>query len=146
MPNDSRLNLPFVGLVSFMRGPVCANLSRIDGDIAILGAPTDEGTPWAPGSRFAPRKIREMSVRYAGYGPTQKQAGYYDIDDDRRYLEYERKHNRIVDCGDSDIIYTNVKQTFENITRDVKKILKAGETLALPDRAIHNEGATISSR
>ena len=126
MPNDSRLNLPFVGLVSFMRGPVCADLSRIDGDIAILGAPTDEGTPWAPGSRFAPRKIREMSVRYAGYGPTQKQAGYYDIDDDRRYLEYERKHNRIVDCGDSDIIYTNVKQTFENITRDVKKILKAG--------------------
>ena len=80
MPSDSRLNLPFVGLVSFMRGPVCADLSRIDGDIAILGAPTDEGTPWAPGSRFAPRKIREMSVRYAGYGPTQKQAGYYDIE------------------------------------------------------------------
>jgi agmatinase len=31
-----------------------------------------------------------------------------------------------VDCGDSDIIYTNVKKTFENITRDVKRILKAG--------------------
>src|SRR2546421_1936331 len=67
-----------------------------------------------------------MSVRYAGYGPTQKQHGYYDIEDDRRYLEHERRSNRIVDCGDSDIIYTNVKQTFENITRDVRLILKAG--------------------
>src|SRR5262245_15258297 len=67
MADEGRLNLPFVGLVSFIRGPVCTDLSRIDGDIAILGAPTDEGTPWAPGSRFAPRKIREMSVRYAGF-------------------------------------------------------------------------------
>ncbi len=90
------------------------------------GAPTDEGTPWKPGSRFAPRKIREMSVRYAGYGPTQAQLGYYDIEEDRRYLEYERRHDRIVDCGDSDIIYTNVKQTFENITNDVRQILEAG--------------------
>jgi agmatinase len=126
MPDDVRLNLPFVGLVSFMRGPVCTDLARLDADIAVLGVPTDEGTPWKPGSRFAPRKIREMSVRYAGYGPTQKQHGYYDIEDDRRYLEYERRSNRIVDCGDSDIIYTNVKQTFENITRDVRLILRAG--------------------
>ena len=74
MADEGRLNLPFVGLVSFMRSPVCTDLSRIDGDIAILGAPTDEGTPWAPGSRFAPRKIREMSVRYAGFGAAQKQA------------------------------------------------------------------------
>ena len=98
----------------------------MDADIAILGAPTDEGSPWEPGSRFAPRKIRELSVSYAGYGPVQNQLGYYDIDEDRRYLEYERQHNRIVDCGDSDIIYTNVKQTFDNITRDVRRILNAG--------------------
>ena len=124
--DDARLNLPFTGLVSFMRGPVCTDLSRLDADIAVLGVPTDEGTPWKPGSRFAPRKIREMSVRYAGFGPTQKQPGYYDIEEDRRYLEYERRYSRIVDCGDSDIIYTNVKMTFDNITRDVKRILKAG--------------------
>jgi agmatinase len=121
-----RLNLPFVGLVSFMRVPACTDLAAIDADIAVLGVPTDEGTPWKPGSRFAPRKIREMSVRYAGYGPVQKQLGYYDIEEDRRFLEYERQFNRIVDCGDSDIIYTNVKQTFENITADVRQILKAG--------------------
>ena len=53
MPDDVRLNLPFVGLVSFMRGPVCTNLARLDADIAVLGVPTDEGTPWKPGSRAA---------------------------------------------------------------------------------------------
>jgi agmatinase len=126
MPAETRLNLPFTGLVSFMRVPTATDLSTLDADIAILGAPTDEGSPWKPGSRFAPRKIRELSVKYAGYGPVQKQMGYYDIEEDRRYLEYERRHRRIVDCGDSDIIYTNVKATFENITRDVKRILKAG--------------------
>ena len=125
MPEE-RLNLPFTGLVSFMRVPTCLDLSRLDADIAILGAPTDEGSPWKPGARFAPRKIRELSVKYAGYGPTQKQLGYYDIEEDRRYLEYERRHARIVDGGDSDIIYTNVERTFENITRDVGRILAAG--------------------
>jgi agmatinase len=126
MPDEPRLNLPFVGLVSFMRGPVCTDLAALDADIAVLGVPTDEGTPWKPGARFAPRKIREMSVRYAGYGPTQSQLGYYDVEDDRRYLEYERKHARITDCGDVDIIYTNVRKTFDNVTRDVKRILRAG--------------------
>jgi agmatinase len=124
--DNARLNLPFTGLVSFMRGPVCTDFAQLDADIAVLGVPTDEGTPWKPGARFAPRKIREMSVRYAGFGPTQTQPGYYDIEDDRRYLEHERRSGRIVDCGDSDIIYTNVKMTFDNITRDVRRILKAG--------------------
>jgi agmatinase len=123
---EDRLNLPFTGLVSFMRVPSCTDLSRIDADIAVLGAPTDEGSPWKPGARFAPRKIRELSVKYAGYGPVQSQLGYYDIDENRRFLEYERQYNRIVDCGDSDIIYTNVRRTFDNITRDVRAILDAG--------------------
>src|SRR5262245_14555616 len=123
---DDRLNLPFTGLVSFMRVPTCTDLDAVDADIAILGAPSDEGSPWKPGARFAPRKIRELSIKYAGYGPVQHQLGYYDIDEDRRYLEYERRYRRIVDCGDSDIIYTNVRRTFDNITRDVRRILDAG--------------------
>ena len=113
---EARLNLPFTGLVSFMRVPAVTEFTRLDADIAILGAPTDEGSPWKPGARFAPRKIREISVKYAGYGPVQNQKGYYDIDEDRRFLEYERQNSRIVDCGDVDIIYTNFKQTFDNIT------------------------------
>ncbi|HYB70896.1 MAG TPA: arginase, partial [Candidatus Bathyarchaeia archaeon] len=38
---DDRLNLPFTGLVSFMRAPTCTDLAAVDADIAILGAPSD---------------------------------------------------------------------------------------------------------
>lgn len=124
MPED-RLNLPFTGLVTFLRSLACPDLDQLDADIAILGVPSDEGSPWKPGARFAPRKIREMSIRYAGYGPVQTQGGFYDIDEDRRFLEHEWVNKRIVDCGDSDIIYTNVKDTFDTITRDVRRILSA---------------------
>src|SRR5262245_6304415 len=60
---EDRLNLPFTGLVSFMRVPTCTDLRELDADIAILGAPSDEGSPWKPGARFAPRKIRELSIK-----------------------------------------------------------------------------------
>src|SRR5262249_30008266 len=121
-----RWDLPYTGLVSFLRSPRCADLDTLDADIAILGAPTDEGSPWKPGARFAPRKIRELSLQFAGRGTVDGQRGYYDIGNDRRYLDHERINRRIADCGDSDIIYTNVRRTFDNITRDVGKILKAG--------------------
>src|SRR3989454_3059468 len=111
MPDD-RLNLPFTGLVSFMRVPTCTDLDAVDADIAILGAPSDEGSPWKPGARFAPRKIRELSIKFAGRGTVDGQRGYYDVGDGRRYLDHERIHRRLVDCGDSDIIYTNVRRTF----------------------------------
>jgi agmatinase len=125
----ARWDLPFTGLVSFLRSPTCADLDRLDADIAVLGVPSDEGSPWKPGARFAPRKIRELSLQFAGRGTVDGQRGYYDIGDGRRYLDHERINRRLVDCGDSDIIYTNVRQTFENITRDVRGILAAG---ALP--------------
>lgn len=120
-----RLNLPFVGIPSYMRSPIVENLASLDADLAILGVPSDEGSPWYPGARFAPRKMREMSVRYAGYGKMQGRAGYYDIETDRRYLGYEMEHNRIADCGDVDIIYTNPEATYRNITRSVDQILEA---------------------
>ncbi|HXJ79718.1 MAG TPA: arginase family protein [Candidatus Methylomirabilis sp.] len=129
VPPTARWDLPYTGLVSFLRSPTCTDLDRLDADIAVLGVPSDEGSPWKPGARFAPRKIRELSLQFAGRGTVDGQRGYYDIGDDRRYLDPERIHRRLVDCGDSDIIYTNVRQTFDNITRDVGKILQAG---ALP--------------
>jgi agmatinase len=124
-----RWDLPYTGPVSFLRSPTCTDLDALDADIAILGAPSDEGSPWKPGARFAPRKIRELSLQFAGRGTVDGQRGFYDIGTDRRYLDHERINRRIVDCGDSDIVYTNVRRTFDNITRDVGKILKAG---ALP--------------
>src|SRR6478609_5074391 len=105
-----KLGLPFTGLVSFLRSPVCNDLSKLDADIAVLGAPTDEGSPWIPGARFGPRAIREQSMKSRSF--SSKQAGYFDIDANRRYLEREVSQGRIADCGDVDVIYTNVQATF----------------------------------
>jgi agmatinase len=122
--DPGRLNLPFTGIVTFLRAPVCSDLAQLDADIAILGIPTDEGTPWLPGSRLAPRAIREMSMRFASFGATGY--GWYDLDEDRRFLDRESAQQRIVDCGDVDIIFTNVEKTFANATAAVQAILAAG--------------------
>ena len=38
-----RLNMPFVGIPSFLRAAICTNLGALDADIAVMGVPTDEG-------------------------------------------------------------------------------------------------------
>src|SRR2546421_762852 len=117
-----RLNLPFVGIASFLRAPVHADLPTLEADIAVLGAPTDEGSPFMPGSRFGPRSLREHSLRFVGAEP-----GYHDPQLGRRFLQ--REIGRIVDVGDADILPTNVVGTFENITAMTRGILARG---ALP--------------
>ena len=53
-----RLDMPFVGIPSFLRAPIHTDLDTLDADIAILGVPFDEGVPFMPGSRFGPRSLR----------------------------------------------------------------------------------------
>jgi len=120
---EPRYNLLFSGIVTFLRAPVCADLMTLDADFAILGIPFDEGTTWKPGSRMAPRRIREMAMRFASLG-SGRAYGYFDLDEGKRYLERELREARIVDCGDVDILYTNPEGTFANATRAVDHILR----------------------
>ncbi|MGH7642329.1 MAG: arginase family protein [Candidatus Dormibacteria bacterium] len=113
--------MPFTGIVSFLRAPVCQEIDVLDADIAILGVPTDEGSPFMPGSRFGPRSIREHSMRFVGDQP-----GFYNPQTKRRYLADELGRNRLVDVGDADILPTNVAGTFENVTRMVHRVRGQG--------------------
>jgi agmatinase len=38
---EARLNLPFVGIPSYLRAPIVTDLDDLDADIAILGVPSD---------------------------------------------------------------------------------------------------------
>ncbi len=109
--------MPFVGIPSFLRAPIQSDLRSLDADIAVLGAPTDEGSPFMPGSRFGPRALREHSLRFV-----TAEAGYYDPQLARRFLQPEM-NGRIVDVGDADILPTNVSGTFENITAMTRALL-----------------------
>jgi agmatinase len=117
--NDpGRLNMPFVGIPSFLRSRICDDLTTLDADVAVMGVPTDEGSPFMPGSRFGPRAIREHSLRFG-----QGRRGYYDPHARRHYLEPEMRNGRIADVGDADILLTNVVGTFENITAMTRAVL-----------------------
>jgi agmatinase len=119
--SGGRLNFPFVGIPSFLRAAVCQDLGDLDADIAILGAPTDEGSPFMPGSRFGARSIREHSLRFVTDG-----RGYYDPETRRQFLEHEMVERRIADVGDADVLPTNVVGTFANITELARGVIRRG--------------------
>lgn len=113
-----RVNQPFVGIPSFLRAPIVTELDKLDADIAVIGVPTDEGSPFMPGSRFAPRSIREHSLRFVGDEP-----GIYDPQRRRRFLARELGGERVADVGDADILPSNVVASFENITSTVGSVV-----------------------
>jgi len=119
---SGRLDLPFVGICTFGKYPLCLDWDAIDADVAILGAPFDGGTQWRAGARFGPRAVREASTLFA-FG----HAGAYDHEDDVTYLPAGT--TRIVDIGDADIVHTDTMQSHKGIETGVRKILAAG---ALP--------------
>ena len=116
-----RLNLPFVGISTFGKRPYVGDWSKIDADVAILGAPFDMGTQYRAGARFGPRGVRDGSTLFS-FG----HAGAYDHEDDCTYLGPDV---RIVDIGDADIVHTDTETSHANIEAGVRAILKAG---ALP--------------
>ena len=118
---SGRLNLPFVGIATFGKRPYVEDWSKIDADVAVMGAPFDFGTQFRAGARFGPRSVREASTLFS-FG----HAGAYDHEDDCTYLPASV---RIVDIGDADIIHTDTARSHANIRTGVEAMLAAG---ALP--------------
>ena len=140
-----RLDLPFVGIATFGKYPLCLDWDAIDADVAVLGAPYDFGTQWRAGARFGPRAIREASTLFS-FG----HSGAYDHEDDVVYLPAET--TRIVDIGDADIIHTDTIRSHANIEMAVRKILAAGalpvtlggdHSITIPTIAAFSEQAPI---
>jgi agmatinase len=115
-----RANRGWVGVPTFLRSDYCPDPSDVNADIAFFGVPFDEGSPFAGGSRFAPRSLREHSLRFGGNG------GFYDVERDCSYLARELGERRIVDLGDVDILPTNVEGSLANVTDLVSEILDQG--------------------
>jgi agmatinase len=112
------LNLPFTGICSFAKYPICTDLDQLEADVAIIGVPYDMGTQFRPGTRFGPRGIRESSTLYSfGLG------GSYDPERDVMFLAPPW---RIVDCGDIDMVHGDLQQCFDNIEAAVRKIVSKG--------------------
>src|ERR1700732_5255682 len=127
-----RMDLPFVGLATFARQPACPDWDKLDGaDVAILGIPIDTASSYRVGTRFGPRAIREVSM-FHGFGPE----GVFDFEDEITYLTPGEV--RIVDAGDSDVIYADTKRSLANTEQAARAPLhpKSVPYLLSGDRAI----------
>ena len=112
------LNLPISGICSFGKYPIVTDISTLDADMAVLGIPCDIAVGFLSGARLGPRRIREASTQYA-----RGDAGFYDPERDGTYLAAP---NRIVDCGDTDIVTGDIEATIANAAAMVKAVADSG--------------------
>ncbi|MBI5495713.1 MAG: agmatinase [Deltaproteobacteria bacterium] len=109
-PVPGRVLPRFAGVPTFFRLPVHEAVKGAD--VAIVGIPFDGGTSYRPGTRFAPREMRNASCMGRGY-----QVGT-DADVFRTL--------RVCDAGDVCAIPLDLAATFRNIETRIGEILDAG--------------------
>ncbi|MBW8010926.1 MAG: agmatinase [Chloroflexi bacterium] len=103
---------PFMGIPSFMRLPVTRELESVD--VAVVGVPFDSGTSYRSGTRFGPRKIRELSLMLWGHNPTMNITPL--------------KKLSVVDYGDVSVIPTSIELTMTAIMKTAGEILDSNTT------------------
>jgi len=104
---------PFMGLVTFGRRPHTRDVTGAD--VAVVGVPFDGGTSHRSGTRFGPRKIREMSLLLWGYNNPLGVAPFDALN--------------VIDYGDVESVPVNIERTYANVEREVSAILDAGVTV-----------------
>ncbi|MBK8822076.1 MAG: agmatinase [Anaerolineales bacterium] len=104
---------PFMGIPSFMRLPVTRELKNIDA--AIMGVPYDSAVSYRSGTRFGPRKIREMSLLLWGHNSTLNVTPLKELN--------------VVDYGDVSVIPTSIEHTMTAITKMAGEIIETGTKL-----------------
>jgi len=105
----------FVGLPAFQKLPVMDDeeLARARPDVAIVGAPYDEGTSHRPGARFGPNAIRAATYHAGSVNSLQLDIQPFD------WLA-------CADAGDAPIVPGNPERAHEVIRRKVAVVMQAG--------------------
>lgn len=105
--------LPFAGIPTFARAPHAPLGGTWRADVAVLGVPFDTAVGFRPGQRFAPRAMREASLRYA-----LPPEGFYDLRTDRVRLA----GLSLVDAGDVDLPSLEPELARTRITADARAL------------------------
>ncbi|HMF29942.1 MAG TPA: agmatinase [Candidatus Lokiarchaeia archaeon] len=93
-------------------------MDGIDVDMAVIGAPLDQGSFNRTGARLGPRGIRDASQLYGtAFLPDR---GMYDVELGR----YKLANTKIVDLGDIPVAPTLSEENLDFITDGVKEILQ----------------------
>nr|MDO8134732.1 agmatinase [Candidatus Njordarchaeum guaymaensis] len=118
MSSSFGVDLPFVGISTFCKLPYVKELSGTEADVAIVGAPLDQGTFNRAGARMGPRAIREASQIYGT--ALLPNLGVYDVELGR----YKLANTKIIDCGDISVAPTLSDVNLDLITDSARNILK----------------------
>ena len=105
--------LPFAGIATFARAPLASLGDDWTADAAVLGVPFDLAVGFRPGQRFAPRAVREASLRYA-----LPPEGFYDLRTGRARLAGVA----LRDAGDVDLPSLEPEIARERITEAARAL------------------------
>ncbi len=123
MSDAKALGISPFGPASFAKAPIVDPAGDWSADVGVLGVPFDQGAGFRAGTRWGPRAIRDMSVRFSAMTAPGK-PGYWDL----RSGE-DRARVSLADCGDVDIVPLLWERNFDAITEAVRAIRAKG---ALP--------------
>ncbi|MDQ2853406.1 MAG: agmatinase [Chloroflexota bacterium] len=106
----------YVGRTSFQKLPELTDADALNArrpDVAIVGAPLDDGVSHRPGARFGPRAIR--AATYHAGSPNSLQLGIEPFE----WMD-------VVDAGDAPIVPGNLERGHAVILRKVLEVARAG--------------------
>lgn len=113
----SDYDLPtYVGPVTFANLPWVtdpAEIARLGADVAIVGAPFDDGTSHRPGARFGPRAIREAQSASGSLLSLQLDVAPLDV-------------LTVVDAGDANVVPSHGERGHAMIYRKVREVAATG--------------------
>jgi len=100
----------FSGIRTFAAQPHHRNAEGVD--VAVVGAPFDQGTSFRPGARFGPEAIRSASALLRPYHPAQEVDVLGDL--------------RIVDWGDVTCSPGNAERAIAQLAAGLEEIVRGG--------------------
>lgn len=126
-PLDS-LALPrFCGVTTFMRLPQATSAAGLD--VAVLGLPSDNGSPFRTGARFGPQAIRGASVMLRPINPYRGNVDVFSA-------------LRVADLGDAAVVPGYMPATLSYLEAAVHQVVDAG---ACPLLLGGDHGVSIAS-
>jgi agmatinase len=111
LPIDSLETPRFCGVPTFMRLPQATALEGLDA--AIIGLPSDSGSPFRTGARFGPNAMRAMSIMLRPINPYR---GGINV--------FERL--RVADAGDAAVVPGYQEESLERLEQSVRALVGAG--------------------
>jgi agmatinase len=106
----------YVGSASFQKLPWCpddASLEAAKPEVAIVGAPIDDGASYRAGARFGPRAIRAATYHGGALWSIQLQTSLFD-------------RIRCVDAGDAPVVPTRLERSLRVIHEKVWRVARTG--------------------